>query len=57
MYYTVYRIFIGKPDEKRNSKVLGLDERMMLECMLEKQGGNLWTGFFWLRIGTSDGLI
>jgi len=26
---------------------------MMTEWSLEKQGGKAWTGFIWLRIGTS----
>jgi hypothetical protein len=36
-----------------NSEDLGIDGRIILECILEKQGGKLGTGFIWLRIGTS----
>jgi hypothetical protein len=28
-----------------------------LERILAKQGGQLWIGFIWLRIGTSCGLL
>jgi hypothetical protein len=29
----------------------------LLECILEKQGGRVWTRFMWLRIGTSGGIL
>jgi hypothetical protein len=29
----------------------------MLKWMLERQGGMVWTGLIWLRIGTSGGLL
>jgi hypothetical protein len=31
--------------------------RIILECFLKKQGGKLWIGFIWLRIGTCGGLF
>jgi hypothetical protein len=36
--------------------VIGVDGSMILEWILGKQGVKLWTGFIWLRIGTSGGL-
>jgi hypothetical protein len=33
----------------------GIGWRIMLEWILATQGGKLWTGFIWLRIGTSGG--
>jgi hypothetical protein len=27
------------------------------EWILEKEGGRIWTGFIWLRIGASGGLL
>jgi hypothetical protein len=33
------------------------DERTMSEWILRKEGGGVWTGFIWLRIGTSGGLL
>jgi hypothetical protein len=31
----------------------GIDGRMILEWVLEKEGGEFWTGFIWLRIQTT----
>jgi hypothetical protein len=42
---------------KYHSEDLGLDERMILKSMLEKQCSMLWTGFFWLRMGTAGGFL
>jgi len=39
-----------------HSEDLGMNGRI-LEWILEKFGGNMWTGVIWLRIGTSDGLL
>jgi hypothetical protein len=35
----------------------GVEGRIILEWILGKEGGKLWTGCIWLRIGTSDGLL
>jgi len=48
---------VGKKLKRRDhSEVLGVDGRIMLEWILEKLCGMVWTGFIWLRIGTSSGL-
>jgi hypothetical protein len=36
---------------------LGVDGRIILECMLGKYGERVWTGFMWFRIETSGGLL
>jgi hypothetical protein len=36
---------------------LGLDERIILKCILVQYGVNMWTGFNWLRVRFSDGLL
>jgi len=36
---------------------LGIDVMVILERILGKQGGKVWAGFTWLRIGTSGGLL
>jgi len=36
---------------------LGVDGRIILEGILEKKGGKMWTGFILLRIVTSDRLL
>jgi hypothetical protein len=33
------------------------DERITLKSILQKQGERAWTGFMWLRIRISDGLV
>jgi hypothetical protein len=36
---------------------LGVDRKIILEWILVKFGEELWTGFIWLRIETSGGLL
>jgi hypothetical protein len=36
---------------------LGVDMRIIVERILGKQGGKMWTGCIWLWIGTGDGLL
>jgi hypothetical protein len=36
---------------------LDVDRRIILEWILEKFIGKVWTGFIWLRIRTSGGLL
>jgi hypothetical protein len=36
---------------------LGVDGEIVIECILEEEGGKLWTGLIWLRIETSGGLL
>jgi hypothetical protein len=36
---------------------LGIDGKIILKLILRKQGGKVWTGFVWLRIGTSGELF
>jgi hypothetical protein len=38
-----------------HSEDLGVDEKIILEWILGKYDGKVWTGFLWLRIGTSGG--
>jgi hypothetical protein len=40
-----------------HSEELGIDGKIILEWILEKQSGKVWTGCIWLRIGTSVGLL
>jgi hypothetical protein len=52
-----YRIFIGNLKGREFSEDLGVDGRVILEWMLGKYGGKMWTGCMWLRAGTSGGLL
>jgi hypothetical protein len=45
------------PKRSYHSEDLDVDGRITLEWILEKYDGKVWTGFMWLRIGTSDGLL
>jgi hypothetical protein len=50
--YYAYSILVGKPDGKRPLE----RPKSMWEGMdLGEQGGREWTGFIWLRTGTSGG--
>jgi len=37
-----------------NSEDLDIDERTILDWILGKQSGKVWTGFIWFRIRTSS---
>jgi hypothetical protein len=43
--------------ELNHSKDIGVGERIILEWILGKEGGKMWTGFICLMIGTSGGLL
>jgi len=36
---------------------LAIDGRIILEWILGKHSGKVWTGYIWLRIGTSGRLL
>jgi hypothetical protein len=40
-----------------HSEDLGIDGRIISECILWIQGGKVWTGCIWLGIGTSGRLL
>jgi hypothetical protein len=42
---------------KISREELRVYERIIFQRILEEQGGKLWTGYIWLRIGTSDGFF
>jgi hypothetical protein len=48
--------WLGNLRERDNMEDLGVDGRMILQCMLKKSFGKAWTGLSWLRIATSGGL-
>jgi hypothetical protein len=48
---------VGKPEGKRPRGRLGIDERIILKSVLKNQDERAWTGFIWLRVGTSGGLL
>jgi hypothetical protein len=42
---------------KHHVEELGVGECIILEWILGKQDGNVWTGFIWLRKENSGGLF
>jgi len=43
--------------ERDHSEDLGVNGNMTLQWILGKQGGKVWTGFIWLRIGIGGLLL
>jgi hypothetical protein len=43
--------------ERDHSEDLGVDGRIILEWISGEGGGKVWTGFIWLRIETTGGLL
>jgi hypothetical protein len=54
---TAQKNLVGKPQGKNHSEDLDVDEKMILKCIVGKQGEKVWTGFIWCRIGASGGLL
>jgi hypothetical protein len=50
------RILLGKHEEKSSLGRSRCRRRIILKWMLEELAGK-WTGFIWVRIGTSGGLL
>jgi hypothetical protein len=50
------RFWYGNLRETDNVEDLGLDRRIRLKWILQKQDGKACTGWIWLRIGTGGRL-
>jgi hypothetical protein len=48
---------VGKPEGKNHSENLDIGEKKILEWILVKYGGKVWTGYIWIGTGTSGGLL
>jgi len=48
----VYRVFVGKPEERDNLGDPGVDGRIILRWIFRKRDLWVWTGLMGLRIGT-----
>jgi hypothetical protein len=54
----MYIIFwLGNLKGRYHAEDLGIEGKIIFECILEKQSVKLWTGCFWLRIGTGGGFF
>lgn len=49
--------FDGETWRLRPFEDLGIDGRIRFKLILKKQAGRTWTGFMWVRIGTTDRLL
>jgi hypothetical protein len=54
---TCIQDFVEKREGRRPFEHLGVDCKIILKWVLGKWGRDMWTGFIWLRIGTSRGLL
>jgi hypothetical protein len=51
----VYRVLVGKPEEKRPLGRLRHRWEDNIKMDLQEVGCGVWTGLSWLRIGTGGG--
>jgi hypothetical protein len=56
-YENAYKILVERPEKRGHSKDLGIDKRIILKCILQKQGGRMWTELIWFRMQTSGGIL
>jgi hypothetical protein len=52
-----YGLLVVKPGAREPLYIFGMDGRIILIWIVRKQGGRMWTGFIWLRIGTGGRLL
>jgi hypothetical protein len=53
----VYKVLLRKPEGKDHLKDQGVDGRMGSKWTLRRLVGGVWSGFTWLRIGITGGLL
>jgi hypothetical protein len=52
-----YRLLVGKPEGSNHWEDQDVDGRIILELILERWVGVMWTGLIWLRLGTGGELL
>jgi hypothetical protein len=53
----LYRVLVGQSEGKRSLGRSDVGGRIILKLISEEQEGVVWTGFVWLKIGTSGRLM
>ena len=48
---------VGRPEEKNQLEVLGVDGMIILICTFRKWDRKAWTGLIWLRKGTGSRVL
>jgi hypothetical protein len=56
-YKNACNILVGEVKVIDHLEDQGVNERTILEWILEKYGVRLWTRYIWLKTGTSGGLL
>ena len=51
----VYRVLVGKREERDHLEDTGIDGRIILRWIFRKWDVQAWTELNWLRIGTGGG--
>jgi hypothetical protein len=53
----VYRVLVGKLDERDRPVDTGVDGKLILRWIFRKWDVGVWTGLKWLRIGKRGGYL
>jgi hypothetical protein len=53
----VYRVLVGRPEGKNHWEDVGVGGMIIINWTLGREGSMRRTGFSWLRIGSSGGLV
>jgi len=53
----MWRVLEGNSRGKKLLVELGVEESIILKCSLKEKGVRAWTGFTWLRLGTSGSIL
>jgi len=51
------KILVWLSEERDHLEDIGVDDILILESILGRNGRKLWTGCIWFRTGTSRGLL